>query len=165
MRGWGWGIGLFFTLAVAAPGWAIAQVQHSRMPTTEQVRSEYLAEVGKGVTEAIARLREAVEANDVAGLTRLFVDGALYSPSSGDSHYGAAAIREAFAARLLAVGPVLLTRVDFSASGNLAYQFGRYVYGAGPDGEGREEGTYVLILVQEGRAWKIRSLVERRATS
>jgi ketosteroid isomerase-like protein len=142
-----------------------AQVHHSRTPTAEQVRMEYLQEVGKGIAEALGRLREAMTADDTARLARLFQDGALYSPASGEAHYGHEAIRTALGERLSSVGPVLLTRVDWSASGNIAYQFGRYVYAAGPDGEGREEGTYVVVLYQDGKQWKIRSLVERRNIS
>lgn len=155
-------IALLAALILPAP--LAGQVHHSRTPTAEAVRLEYLNEVSKGIQETVTRLRAAVASKDVDHLARLFVDGALYSPSTGESHYGIEAIRAAFRTRLGLVGQMLLTKVDFTASGNIAYQFGRYTYAAGPDGRGREEGTYVLVLYQAGRDWKIRSLVERENT-
>lgn len=146
---------------LAAPAGLAAQLPDARSPSAGQIRNEYLDEVGRGVITTVDRLRTAVEADNAEGLTRLFQSGALYSPATGESHYGREAIRGAFAGRLPRLGAILLTRVDFAASGNLAYQFGRYYYGPGPDGEG-ENGTYVLVLYLEGKEWKIRSYVERR---
>lgn len=142
---------------------AAAQVHRSRMPTPDQVRAEYLDEVNKGTQAVLDRWRAALAEDKVDALIREFVsEGAHYSAPDGESHYGREAIREALGRRLLRVGAVSLTRVDFAASGNLVYQFGRYFYGPGPDGIA-DQGTYVMILHQAGRHWQIRSYVERRA--
>ncbi len=155
---------LALLLAALAAVPVAAQSQHFRQPGgPDQVRAQFLAEVAKGVEESVTRFREAIEARDPTRVAGLFQEGALYSPADGASHYGHAAIREAFGVRLPGRGPLLLTRVDFSASGSLAYQFGRYFYGPGPGGDGAESGTYVLVLYQEGRVWKVRSYVERRS--
>jgi len=145
---------------VLSPASLSAQVQNSRMPTAERMRAEYMAEVSTGVQETLEHFRNAIASSNVEAMTRLFADGALYSPSTGESHYGIEAIRTAFETRLKQVGRVLLTRVDVHASGGLAYQFGRYTYG-GSQLQAREEGTYVLICLQVGREWRIRTLVER----
>lgn len=153
--------GLLFRAAAPLAG----QVHQSRAPTVAQVRAEYLQSVLEGINETIVEFRAAVERDDAGALVKVFQDGALYSPGDGASHYGREAIREGFAGRLARLGPVLLTRVDFTASGGLAYQFGRYFYGPGGGDAGGESGTYVLVLAQVGRGWKIRSYVERPAGS
>ena len=138
-----------------------AQVHRSRIPTPNQVKAEYLLEAGKVIAEMTTVWKTAVGAENVETLVQLFVDeGGHYSGPDGVSHYGREAIREALVARLARVGAVALTRVDFSASGSLAYQFGRYFYGPGPDGPA-DQGTYVLIMHQIGRGWRVRSYVER----
>jgi len=143
-----------------AAGWG--QVHNSRQPSASQVRAEYMEEAAKGVQETVTRWREAVAADNLQQALSLFAEGAHYSRADGVSHYGTDAIEAALMTWLPAAGAVSLTRVDFSASGSLAYQFGRYFYGPGPTGDGAESGTYVLVLQQSGRDWKIRSYVERR---
>lgn len=146
-----------------AAGPLSAQVQNSRQPSARQFRAEFLEEAAKGVQEAITQWREAVAGDDLGRALGLFAEGAHYSRADGASHYGLAAIEASLAEWLPGAGAVSLTRVDFSASGSLAYQFGRYFHGPGPTGEGAESGTYVLVLQQVGRTWKIRSYVERRS--
>lgn len=159
---------------IPSPGWLVtvlafglatageAQVHRSRVPTPNQVKAEYLEEVGKIIGQMTDEWKKAVAAENVEILVQLFVEeGGHYSGPDGVSHYGRDAIREALVARVAEVGAVALTRVDFSASGGLAYQFGRYFYGPGPDGTA-DQGTYVLIMHQVGRAWRVRSYVERR---
>ncbi len=155
----GWWLGVVLVAGVTTPG--AAQPQRFNLPTGAQVRAEYLAEVGKGIKETTDRWKTAVAAEDVEAMVKLFTaEGGHFSPAGGASYYGREAIRDALQVRLSRVGAVALTRVDFSASGNLAYLFGRYFYGPGPEG-GAEQGTYVLILHQVGRNWQVRSYVER----
>jgi ketosteroid isomerase-like protein len=148
-------------MVLAFPACLRAQVQHSRMPSPDQMRSEYMAETLKQVSGTIGDLRAAIQADDSMKVTETFLRSGLYSPSDGQSYYGTNAIRHAFAERLPHLGALLLTRVDFDASGNIAYQFGRYFYSPGPDGSSGETGTYVLVLYQDGKFWKVRSYVER----
>lgn len=154
-------IGLGLLLLSPVTGWG--QVHNSRQPSASQVRAEYMEEAAKGVQETVTRWREAVAGDQLQRAISLFAEGAHYSRSDGASHYGTEAIEAALTGWLPGAGAVSLTRVDFSASGSLAYQFGRYFYGPGPTGEGAESGTYVLVLQQSGRDWKIRSYVERRS--
>lgn len=154
-------MGLGLLLLSPATGWG--QVHNSRQPSARQVRAEFMEEAAKGVQETVTRWREAIAGDHLQQALSLFADGAHYSRSDGTSHYGSDAIESALAEWLPEAGAVSLTRVDFSASGSLAYQFGRYFYGPGPSGAGAESGTYVLVLQQSGRDWKIRSYVERRS--
>ena len=155
-----WWLGAVLVAGATTPG--AAQPQRFNIPTGAQVKAEYLREAGKGIKETTDRWKTAVAEEDVEALLKLFTsEGAHFSPPGGASYYGREAIRDGLNDRLGQVGAVALTRVDFSASGNLAYQFGRYFYGPGPKGV-PEQGTYVLILYQAGRNWQIRSYVERR---
>lgn len=140
---------------------ASAQVTHSRQPTASAVRTAYLEEVGKLTTETTDRLKQAVQADDTNGILKLFTPGGLYSPGTGATYYGAEAIRVSLNERLPKFGGLALTRVDWTASGNLAYLYGRYAYGPNTEGGAVDQGTYVMVLLLEGRDWKIRSLVER----
>lgn len=138
-----------------------AQVTHSRQPTAANVRTAYLEEVGKLTTETTDRLKKAVQKDDTDGILKLFTPGGLYSPASGGTYYGAEAIRVSLGERLPKYGGLALTRVDWTASGNLAYLYGRYTYGPTTEGGAVDQGTYVMVLLLEGREWKIRSLIER----
>jgi len=155
-----WWLGAVLVVGATTPG--AAQPQRFNVPTGAQVKAEYLTEAGKGIKETTDRWKTAVAEEDVEALLKLFTpEGAHFSPAGGASYYGREAIRDGLTERLGQIGAVSLTRVDFSASGTLAYLFGRYFYGPGPEG-GAEQGTYVLILYQAGRNWQIRSYVERR---
>jgi len=148
-------------LLVLAGGPLSAQVTHSRQPTASAVRAAYLEEVGKLTTETTDRLKKAVQQDNTNEILKLFTPGGLYSPGSGATYYGAEAIRVALTERLPRFGGLALTRVDWTASGNLAYLYGRYTYGPNVEGGAVDQGTYVMVLLLEGRDWKIRSLVER----
>jgi len=139
-----------------------AQPPHyNRVPSMERVRLEFLDNVRKALGKTLDQLKEAVQRSDTTRALDQFVDGALYSGSDGVNHYGFDGLREGLGARLARSGGLALTLLDFTASGALAYQYGRYTYAAGPDGSGFEEGTYVIVMQQDGRGYKIRSFVER----
>jgi ketosteroid isomerase-like protein len=55
-----------------------------------------------------------------------------------------------------------LKMADFAAGGDLAYQAGRFTYRAGSpaDSAATRTGRYVVVLQQEGKRWRIRSLQE-----
>ncbi|HEX9892835.1 MAG TPA: nuclear transport factor 2 family protein [Gemmatimonadales bacterium] len=147
-------------LAAATTG-GHAQVHRSRAPTATSIREAYLEEVARGTTETVDRLKRAFQADNPDDYVREFTPGGLYSPATGESRYGAAAIKVALGRRMPRFGGMTLTRTDWTASGNLAYTFGRYFYGPISEGGAVEQGTYVMVLLMEGREWKIRSYIER----
>ena len=158
---WYSGAAALLLCVLAAP--VGAQVQNSRIPTSEAVRNEYLGVVNEDISKVTEAFRTAIRDRNVEAMMVHFTADALYSPSGGESHYGTEAIRTALGGRIARASGLALTRVDFTASGRLAYQFGRYFYGPGPDGTAAESGTYILVMYQDGNVWKIRSYVERKA--
>ena len=140
---------------------ADGQVHRSRAPTATTIREAYLEEVALGTTATVERLKRAFQADNSDEYVRQFTPGGLYSPSTGEAFYGAEAIKVGLAKRMPRFGGMTLTRTDWTASGNLAYVFGRYFYGPISEGAAVEQGTYVMALLMEGRDWKIRSYVER----
>jgi ketosteroid isomerase-like protein len=153
------GLAGLLALAVALP--ASAQVHRSRAPTAAAIREAYLEEVGVATTAIVDQFKRAFQADDLPAYLKLFTPGGLYSPATGESFYGAAAIQVVLSQRMPRFGGMTLTRTDWTASGNLAYLFGRYYYGPLTEGAAVEQGTYVMVLLLEGRDWKIRSYVER----
>ena len=147
-------------LLAAAPA-AQAQVHRSRVLTATAIREEFLAEVGAATLLMVDRLKRAFMADNVDHWVREFTPGGLYSPPTGEALYGPEAIKVVLRRRMARFGGMTLTRTDWTASGNLAYTFGRYYYGPTTEGGAAEQGTYVMVLLQEGRNWKIRSYVER----
>ncbi len=148
-------------LALALPGVAPAQVHRSRQPTVTTMRESYLEEVAKLTGETVERFKRAFSTDDTDGFLKEFTPGGHYSPPTGESLYGPDAIKVVLATRLAQFGGLSLTRTDWTASGNLAYLFGRYYYGPTHVGGEAEQGSYVMVLLQEGRDWKVRSYVER----
>jgi hypothetical protein len=148
-------------ILLASPAKADGQVHRSRAPTATAIREAYLEEVALGTTATLDRLKRAFQADNSDEYVRQFTPGGLYSPSSGETLYGAEAIKVGLAKRMPRFGGMTLTRTDWTASGNLAYVFGRYFYGPLTEGAAVEQGTYVMVLLMEGRDWKIRSYVER----
>ncbi|MEZ4585130.1 MAG: nuclear transport factor 2 family protein [Gemmatimonadales bacterium] len=154
--------GLALAALAAGARTVSAQPPHyNRVPSMERVRLEFLDNVRRAVGKTLDQLKEAVQRTDTTKALDLFVDGALYTGSDGINHYGFDGIRDGIGARVERSGGLALTVLDFTASGALAYQYGRYTYAAGPDGTGFEEGTYVLVMQQDGRGYKIRSFIER----
>jgi len=155
----GWLVAGALAVVTASP--AAAQVHRSRAATVASIREAYLEDVANGTNETLDRLKRAFQADRAEDWLRQFTPGGLYSPAGTESYYGAEAMRAALARRMQRFGGMTLTRTDWTASGNLAYLFGRYFYGPTHEGGQVEQGTYVMILLMEGRDWKIRSYVER----
>lgn len=138
-----------------------AQVHRSRAATVASIREAYLEDVANGTNETLDRLKRAFQADRAEDWLRQFTPGGLFSPGAGETYYGAEAMRATLARRMQRFGGMTLTRTDWTASGSLAYLFGRYFYGPTHEGGPVEQGTYVMVLLMEGRDWRIRSYVER----
>lgn len=142
---------------------SVAQVPGDELPRAGRARTEFLAatlaDVKLVMTEWLNNHRQA----DGAGLARMFTDDGLFSPAGGWSVQGRKTIADTLVARIAKVKSYHATLLDFTASGGLAYYLGRMSYHL-EEGPGLDvRGTFVMVLYQEGRRWKVRSYVERSA--
>ena len=144
-------------LGVAGP--LAAQIPGDELPSQARVRNEYLASTYGDVKQLLADWTEHHRSGDVAKLSRLFTDDALYSPVDGWYAQGKSVLADSMAARLSKVKNYHASLIDFTASGGLAYYLGRMSYQV--EGNRDVSGTFVMVFYQAGRHWRIRSYVER----
>lgn len=125
-------------------------------------RTQYLTEVYRNVDITLRQWTAAWDNDDPPGLAELFTAEGTYLSPEGEEIRGRDRIRESFACRLPGADGIELKMVDFIASGDLAYQTGRITYRVGTpaDSAATRTGRYVVVLNQEGKRWRIRSLQE-----
>ncbi len=152
--------GLYLILGLAP---LQAQVPNAHLDGVNRIRSKFLEESLREVTTFLVRWRDALASDDAKKVTEYFTEDGFLSLSRGEAVQGRRDVRSQFEALLPALEGFNSTLIDFTASGGMAYQYGRYTQ-AIKDERGittPERGTYVLILYRDGRDWKIRSYVER----
>ncbi|MBM4185931.1 MAG: nuclear transport factor 2 family protein [Gemmatimonadetes bacterium] len=151
---------------LAAAGWrAEAQIPGSELPNGSRARSEYLEATYTDVKAVLAEWHDHLRGGDVKKLTRLFTADGLYAPIEGYYVQGRDAVADSLTSRLSRIRGYHASLLDFTASGGLAYYLGRMGYRLdGPGEAGRDvSGTFVMVLYQEGRRWRVRSYLERPA--
>jgi uncharacterized protein (TIGR02246 family) len=150
-------------LLVGSPLAAAAQFPGSHLDGVNRARLDFLASTLQSLTPTISQWKRTMSSDDAHAAADFFLDDGLYSPLDGTVSQGRSAIEEALVLALPRMGGFSTTMVDFSASGNMAYHFGRFSYAWTTKGGFIETqaGTYVMILYQAGREWKIRAYVER----
>lgn len=152
--------GLWVTLALAP---IQAQAPNAHLDGVNRIKAKFLEESLREVTGFLIRWRDALASDDAKKVTEYFTEDGFLSLSRGESVQGRRDVRSQFEALLPSLEGFNSTLIDFTASGGMAYQYGRYTQ-AIKDERGittPERGTYVLILYRDGRDWKIRSYVER----
>lgn len=140
-----------------------AQAPNSHLDGVNRVKARFLEESLREVTKFLVRWRDALASDDAKKVTEYFTDDGFLSLSRGESVQGRRDVRSQFESLLPVLEGFNSTLIDFTASGGMAYQYGRYTQLI-KDERGittPERGTYVLILYRDGRDWKIRSYVER----
>lgn len=140
-----------------------AQAPNAHLDGVNRVKAKFLEESLREVTGFLTRWRDALASDDAKKVTEYFTEDGFLSLSRGESVQGRRDVRAQFEALLPVLEGFNSTLIDFTASGGMAYQFGRYTQVI-RDERGittPERGTYVLILYRDGRDWKIRSYVER----
>jgi uncharacterized protein (TIGR02246 family) len=144
------------------PGALAAQLPGGDIQSPTGWRGQYLAEVYRNVDITLRQWMAAWDNDDAPGVAELFTAEGTYLSADGEEARGRARIRESFACRLPAGDGIELKMADFAAGGDLAYQAGRFTWRAGvpADSAATRTGRYVVVLQQEGKRWRIRSLQE-----
>ncbi|MEZ4457735.1 MAG: nuclear transport factor 2 family protein [Gemmatimonadales bacterium] len=159
LRGIRWGAFLFAGLAGGAE--LAAQIPGDELPGMGRARTEYLAATYTDVKELISEWQDLHRRGDAERLSRLFTEDGLYSPPGSWYVQGRDAVADTLASRLPRVRNYHTSLIDFTASGGLVYYLGRVSYRL--EGQPPEDlaGTFVMVLYQQGRRWRVRSYVER----
>jgi len=129
------------------------------------MRQEFLAHAYEEVRATLDLWQQSLRVQRVKDLVSILADEVIFTPVEGWTARGKADAADSltrYVPRLSAYG---LTPIDFDASGGLAYVFGATHYQIGVPGNGDRRtvtAEVVIVLVQRGPTWKLRSYVERR---
>ncbi|HEV2146111.1 MAG TPA: nuclear transport factor 2 family protein [Longimicrobiaceae bacterium] len=142
---------------------AAAQVLPIPREDPQADRRRFRAESLRGAQEALIRWTAAWAGQDARAAAALHTEaGHLLLPGQTAPVQGARAIEQTLSAYLAQAGPLSISLVDAEAGGNLVYMYGRYYYeprpGVSDAAPPLTTGSYVAILQQRGRDWRIRSL-------
>lgn len=118
-----------------------------------------LDQVRKAIEKGNAEFGNAVRRGDGAAIAALYTEDATLLPPDSGPIKGRVGI-EAFWKGGLQMGikEAVLTTVDLSAAGDLAYEVGRFALKIRPEGKGtiEQEGKYVVVWKKgPGAAWKL----------
>lgn len=140
-----------------------AQIPGDELGSGSRARSEYLETTYGDVKLLLAEWQESIQKNDVKRMSRLFTTDGLFAPIEGYYVQGREPIADTLTGRGPRVRGYHASLIDFTASGGLAYYLGRVGYRLDDGkGSGRDvNGTFVMVLYQEGRRWRVRSYIER----
>lgn len=152
------------SLGVSRP--LAAQIPGSELGDGSRARSEYLEAVFGEVKLILEEWRDALHKGDMKRVRQMFTDDGLFSPAEGWYVQGREAVVDSLNSRGARVKGYHAALIDFTASGGLAYYLGRVSYQIDTAGGARSvAGTFVMVLYQSGRRWKIRSYIERDGSS
>jgi uncharacterized protein (TIGR02246 family) len=118
-----------------------------------------LIQVRKAIEEGNAKFGNAVRKGDGAAIAALYTEDATLLPPDSEAIKGRAGI-EAFWKGGLRMGikEAVLTTVDVSAAGDLAYEIGRFALKVQPEGKGvvESKGKYVVVWRKgPDEAWRL----------
>jgi len=116
-------------------------------------------QVRKAIEEANLKFGEAVREGDATALADLYTEDATLLPPDSDMIQGKQGI-EAFWNGGLKMGikDAVLTTVDVSGSGDLAYEIGKFTLTVQPEGQEpiEQKGKYVVVWKQtDDGSWKL----------
>ncbi|MFN0177762.1 MAG: YybH family protein [Gemmatimonadales bacterium] len=142
-----------------------AQIPGDELGSGSRARSEYLETTYGDVKLLLAEWQESIQKHDIKRMSRLFTTDGLFAPIEGYYVQGREAIADTLTGRSPRVRGYHASLIDFTASGGLAYYLGRVGYRLDDGkGSGRDvNGTFVMVLYQEGRRWRVRSYIERNS--
>lgn len=125
-------------------------------PVTEEMDVD---QVRKAIEEANLKFGEAVRLGDATALADLYTEDATLLPPDSDMIQGKQGI-EAFWNGGLKMGikDAVLTTVDVSGSGDLAYEIGKFTLTVQPEGQEpiEQKGKYVVVWKQTADgSWKL----------
>lgn len=148
-----------FVAAMAVP--SAAQIPGDELPAMGRIRNEYLATTFTDIKLVMTDWTEHHRRGDLRRLLRLFTDDGFYSPVEGWYVQGREGLTDTLTVRLPQVRNYHTSLLDFTASGGLVYYMGRMSYRLEGPTPTDVRGTFVMVLYQQGRSWRIRSYVER----
>jgi uncharacterized protein (TIGR02246 family) len=123
-------------------------------------RNEYNMEVLKAFNEVMQAWRDGWQNEDAAAMAALYIDAASLVLPGTELIQGRDSIRSELSKALPGVLEVRTGLSEFLASDRMAYALGPFWYRMRDGDTTRTQiGTYVAILLREGRTWKIRSHV------
>jgi ketosteroid isomerase-like protein len=128
------------------------------------MRQEFLIHAFEEVKVALESWQKRVREQDLKDLKTSFADDAIFAPLEGWIARGKAEIGDSLASYLPRLSAFGLVTLDFDASAGLAYVFGTAHYQIGLPGRNDRKAVaaeVVIILVQRGPSWRVRSYVER----
>jgi len=133
------------------------------LPPYEQVRAQYVAMMYREVLPVITRWRESIERGDLKALSTMLESDALFSPVEGWIARNRVEVADSLRPRLGNMHGYIPRPYDFTASGNLAYVFGRLGYALTDASGVRHDvrGSFTMILFLRGKTWRVRSYIER----
>jgi len=118
-----------------------------------------VAQVRKSIEKANLKFGEAVRKGDAAALAALYTEDATLMPPNSEMIKGRQEIEEFWKTSMqMGVKDAILTTVDASGSGNLAYEIGKYTIKIQPEGQEPIEalGKYVAVWkLQADGSWKL----------
>lgn len=154
-------LGACVLVALILPGVAPAQIPGDELPVMGRIRNEYLATTYTDIKQVLADWTEHHRQSDFRRLVRQFTEDGLYSPVEGWYVQGRESLTDTLTTRLTHVRNYYTSLLDFTASGGLVYYMGRMSYRLEGPVPADVRGTFVMVLYQQGRNWRIRSYVER----
>ncbi len=122
-------------------------------------RQQFSAEILRSVNDLMSRWKRAWESDAAGDLGDLYTDEAVVILPGGERLAGQENIRIGLEERVLPSSDEVITRqLDLAASGRIAVSSGRYSFQVEEDGFIVDRsGTYMMVFMQEGRHWRIRS--------
>ena len=118
-----------------------------------------IAQLHKTIEDKNLKFQDAVRQGDAAALAALYTDEATILPPNSDMIQGKQAIETFWSSSLqIGVKDIVLTAVDISGSGDLAYEIGKYTLIIQPEGQEptEEKGKYVVVLKKTAdSSWKL----------
>lgn len=122
-------------------------------------RTRFLQRVFAETSAVLATWRESWRRDDLAGAVEGFSEEAVLALPGEEPRFGRAAIRSRLRDFLPSIGDLHATILDFDASGDVSYVYGRYFCQCRSAHGGDVLGHYLSVLTADGSGWLIRALV------
>lgn len=118
-----------------------------------------ITQVRKAIEEANLKFGDAVRQGDAAGLAALYTEDATILPPSSEMIQGSQGIEEFWNGIIqMGVKDAVLTTVDVSGSGDLAYEIGKFALTIQAEEQEpiEQKGKYVVVWKKmEDGTWKL----------
>lgn len=118
-----------------------------------------VAQVRQAIEEANVKFGDAIRQGDATALVALYAEDATLLPADSDMIQGKQGIEEFWSGSLqMGIKDAVLTTLDVSGSGDLAYEIGKFALTIQPEDQEpmEQKGKYVVVWKQqEDGSWKL----------